>query len=424
MTKHVSPKALLCGSTALTLPFRGTTKVKADVTNPQAAVGELNKAWTEFMAKYNTDQKDVVRQEEVTRINSAVGVLQASVDDINTKLAARLSVTTKREPLPGADPEYRKLYSQYFRSGNDEQQIKSRHNVGPRAAYSVGSNPDGGFTAPVEWDRQIEDSLKLVSPMRQICTVRQVGSSTPTRLWNLRGTASGWVGEATARPQTNSSQFGTITFPMGQIYAMPSATQDLLDDSLVDIENWLFSEVDIEFAQKEGTAVVLGSGVAQPKGLLLYATAQPEHPGGAIPKQTIAGGALTGDSVLNTVYDLPSMFLADAKFIMNRNTHGKVRTLKDNTGQYLWQPSYAAGQPATLSGYPLVEVPDMPNAAVNAYPLAFGDFKRGYHIIDRVGTRILRDPYTLKPYVLFYVTKRVGGGVANPQCMRLLQVIA
>jgi HK97 family phage major capsid protein len=414
MSKLVSPAALV----------RGAIAVRADLTDPKAVFAELNKGWNEFQAKYAKDQEDVVRKEEVERINNALSNLQGMVDDQNTKLAAAQAAKTEAKPLAGADEEYRNLYTKFFRSGEAENEVKAKQFAGPRAALSIGSGPDGGLTAPVEWDRQIIDKLKLVSPMRQICTVRTVSTQTPTRLWNLRGTASGWVAETAARPQTNTSQLFTISFPTGQIYAMPAATQDVLDDALVDIEAWLMSEVDTEFAFQEGQAFIDGSGVNRPKGVLVYATAQTEHPGGAIPKQTIAGGALTADSILNTVYDLPSMYAGSARFIFNRAVHGTVRRFKDTTGQYLWQPSLALGQPATLAGYPITEMPGMPNVAVNAYPLVFGDFARGYHIIDRIGTRVLRDPYTAKPYVQFYVTKRVGGGVANPEALRLLQVLA
>ena len=417
MSLHVSKLALIASASAI-------KTVRADASDPKSILEGLQKAWATFQEKNTKEMNDVVRAEELKRIDASIGDLQAVVDEVNTRLAAIAQASGGRsseKPLPGHDPDYSKTFSRFFRTGEGEHEVKSKLAAGPRAALSVGSNPDGGFTAPVEWDRQIESALKLVSPMRQICSVRTVGTQTPTRLWNARGAASGWVGETAARPETATSTLQRITYPMGQVYAMPSATQDILDDSLIDIEAWLADEVALEFDFQEGQAFIDGSGTNRPKGFLVYATAQTEHPAGAIPKQTIAGGAITADSLVNTAYALPTAFLPNARWVANRATHGAVRRLKDTVGQYLWQP---LGQPATLLGYPVTELPGMPNVAVNAYPMAFGDFQRGYHIIDRMGVRILRDPYTAKPYTLFYTTKRVGGGVNNPEALRLLQVLA
>ncbi len=417
MSIHISKRALLQGASAI-------RTVRADAADPKTLIEGIQKAFAAFKSENDEKFKDVVRSEKIERINADIGALQAVIDDVNVKLAAiAQGAGEKRKALPGEDPEYRQQFASFFRSGENEAAVKKASVQGPRAALSVGVGADGGFTAPVEWDRTIIDSLKEVSPMRQICTVRSVGTQTPTKLWNQRGATSGWVAETAARPQTNTSTLQPISFPMGQIYAMPSATQDILDDSLIDIEAWHAQEVLLEFDFQEGQAFVDGSGVNRPKGFLTYATAQAEHPGGAIPTVQVTGAAITADSIINVAYDLPSAFWSNARYVMNRPTHAIVRRLKTTTNEYLWQPSFALGQPPTLNGYPITEVPGMPNQALNARPIAFGDFRQGYHIIDRMGVRVLRDPYTAKPYVLFYTTKRVGGGVANPQALRLLQVV-
>lgn len=178
----------------------------------------------------------------------------------------------------------------------------------------------------------------------------------------------------------------------------------------------------VEFAKKEGAAFVSGTGSNQPYGILTYVTGAANaarHPYGAIALvNSGAATALTGDGIVNLVYALPSAFAANAKFFGSRPTMATVRLLKDGQGNYLWQPSYTAGQPSTLVGYPVVEVPDMPAIAANAVPLLFGDMAETYLVVDRIGISVLRDPYSNKPYVHFYTVKRVGGGVKNPEAMR------
>jgi HK97 family phage major capsid protein len=276
----------------------------------------------------------------------------------------------------------------------------------------------------VEWDRTITDKLVIISPMRDLCTVQPVGGAGYSKLINLRGTGSGWVGETDNRPGTNTPQFAEQKYGWGERYANPSATQGMLDDSELNLEQWLAGEVDTEFSYQENKAFVSGDGANKPRGLLTYAAGGTNlHPlGGIAITASGAVGGITGDAVMDLVYSLPSAFTNAARFALNRNTHLKVRKLKDNDGNYLWQPSLAAGQPATLAGYSLSEVPDMPDVATNALSIAFGDFKRAYKILDRLGVRILRDPFSNKPYISFYTTKRVGGGLENPECMKFMKI--
>ncbi|MAO01040.1 MAG: phage major capsid protein [Roseovarius sp.] len=248
-------------------------------------------------------------------------------------------------------------------------------------------------------------------------------------MFNLRGTSSGWVGETAARPATDTGTFGQLVYRVGEIYANPAATQQLLDDALVDLESWLAGEVQTEFAYQENLAFVSGSGANnRPNGLLTYITGGANaaaHPFGAVTAtNTGAAAALTGDGIVNLAMALPSAFTANARFIMNRNTMAAVRLLKDGQGNYLWQASYQAGTPQTLAGYAMVEVPAMPDVAAGAKPIVFGDFDQGYLIVDGIGTRILRDPYTNKPFVQFYTTKRVGGGLLNPEALKAQNVAA
>ena len=243
---------------------------------------------------------------------------------------------------------------------------------------------------------------------------------------SLFGTAGQWlitrayqVGEAAARPQTNSPTLAELSFPAMELYAMPAATQTLLDDAIVNIDQWIAEEVESAFAEQEGAAFVSGDGIDKPKGFLAYPmVAEASWNWGSIGvlNTGVAGAFATAnpsDILVDLVYALKAGYRQNASFVMNRKTQGAVRKFKDSTGQYLWQPPASIGAPATLMGFPLVEAETMPDMANNAIALAFGDFRRGYLVVDRAGVRILRDPYSAKPYVLFYTTKRVGGGVQD-----------
>jgi len=386
----------------------------------KGAIEVLNKAFHDFKAEHKTQLdehkkgvNDSLQAIKVDRINDELGKLQAAVDSANVKLAG-LEMPGSGDGKTYKNKEHVDAVQAYMKSG----EIK--------AALTKGSNPDGGYTVPTEWDRTIIDKLVLVSPMRQICGVQSISTNAFSKLFNLRGTASGWVGEAAARPNTANSTLGTLTYTTGEIYANPKATQQLLDDSLVDLEAWLSSEVETEFSYQENLAFVSGDGTNKPNGVLTYVTGGANaaaHPFGAITTvNSGAAGSVTADSVHSLIAALPEVYTQNARFIMNRTTVGAIRLLKDTTNQYLWQPSYQAGQPSTLAGYAITEVPAMPNVAAAAKPILFGDFKRGYLIVDRVGVRVLRDPYTDKPNIAFYTTKRVGGGVLNPEVIKAMNI--
>lgn len=381
--------------------------LNSDFESFKAAMAEKDK---ELAKKFD----DVVTTEKIDRINSSVGELQKLVDDANAKIAA-MSMSAGGS-IEVKDKEYTDAFRAHFRKGDVQ------------ASLNKGAADEGGYLAPVEWDRTITDKLVQVSPMRQIASVQTISTAGFTKLFNLRGTASGWVGETAARPQTNTPTFGSMTFSTGEIYANPAATQQMLDDAAINLDQWLAGEVEGEFAYQEGLAFLSGDGTNKPRGLLTFVTggtAAAVNPLGAIQlKMAAAAAAIDKDELVDLVYMLPAAFTQEARFIMNRTVQGTIRKLKDGDGNYLWQPSYVAGQPATLLGYPVTEMPGMPNLAANALPIAFGDFRRGYLIVDRVGIRVLRDPFTNKPYVHFYTTKRVGGGVQNPETIKILKMAA
>lgn len=416
--KHYSPPALLARSTALVTP-RAVTGfgVRADANDPKALIGQLNAAFEEFKKandeKLNAKVDDVVLNEKVERINSSIGDFQKAIDELNAKLAAAELGGGAGQPV---DREYTNAFNAHFRKGEVQ------------AALNKGADDEGGYLAPVEWDRTIIDELVQVSPMRQIAQVQTISTAGFKKLYNLRGTGSGWVGETAARPETSTPEFGTMTFATGELYANPAATQQLLDDAAIDLEQWLSGEVNTEFAYQEGIAFVSGNGTNKPYGFLTFVTGAANaavNPLGAIQLTTAASAtAVTTDELIDLVYSLPGELSANARFVLNRSSLATARKLRDGDNNYIWQPSFQAGQPSQLLGFPVTEMAAMPNIGAGAVPIAFGDFRRGYLIVDRTGVRVLRDPYTNKPYVMFYTTKRVGGGVQDPQAIKALKMAA
>lgn len=411
MSKHIPPRS-----------FRGVTSPRADAS-PDAILAGLNKAFETFketndkrLTELAKGQEDVVRTEQVNRINAAVGDLQTALDLANERIANLAMGGVGGGGRKIRDAEYSKSFLAHMRRGDVQ------------ASLNKGVAQEGGYLTPVEWDRTITDRLVQISPMRAICSVMTISTNGFSKLFNNRGTTSGWVGEPDARPATATPTLGPVTFNTGELYANPAATQQILDDAEIDLENWLAAEVDTEFAYQEGLAFLSGNGTNKPNGILTYITGGANaatHPWGAIlTKNSGAAAALTSDGIIDLIYELPSEYSGAARFAMNRLTHAAVRKLKDGQNNYLWQPSYQAGQPAQLLGYPITEMPGMPNIAAGTKPILFGDFRRGYLIIDRLGVRVLRDPFTNKPYVNFYTTKRVGGGLINPDVLKALNIAA
>ena len=297
-------------------------------------------------------------------------------------------------------------------------------------AMSIGSNADGGYTVPVELEHEIGKRLTAISPIRSIAGVRTISGNVYKKPFMTAGPAVGWVGETDARTQTASPTLDQLSFPAMELYAMPAATSTLLEDSAVNIDEWLAQEVEAVFAAQEGTAFVTGDGSNKPKGFLAYDTvANASWSWGNLGFiASGAAGAFTGshpsDALVDLIYALKAGYRQNANFLMNRKTQSAIRKFKDSAGQYLWQPPAVAGGRASLMTFPVVEAEDMPDIAAGSLSIAFGDFGRGYLIVDRAGVSVLRDPYSAKPYVLFYTTKRVGGGVQDFDAIKLMKFAA
>lgn len=423
--EHVQP-----GAFALARPRAITgLGIRADGSDPKTMLANLVKSFEDFKVANEERLKskaDVVLDEKVEKINSAVGNFQTAIDEINAKFASATLGGPGGSPDQFADPEYSKAWASFFRDGDGESQIKARQKEGPRAAMTVGSNPDGGYLAPVEWDRTITARLKEISPIRQNAQVQSISGPGFRKLYNDRAVGSGWVGETASRPATSTPQVTPLDFNVGELYAFPFASQQLLEDSEVNIENWLKDETEVEFSRQENIAFVAGDGVNKPFGVLTYVTGAAnaaKHPWGAIGViNSGAAGGLTADGIINLFYDIPSAFRQGAKLYTSRLAQRDMRKLKDGQGNYLWQPSFVAGQPATLAGEAIVEVPDMPAVAAGNIAALYGNMAATYLVVDRIGISVLRDALTNKPFVGFYTRKRVGGGVFNPEPMRALKI--
>jgi HK97 family phage major capsid protein len=373
---------------------------------------------------------DVLSDQKVDRINAALTEQKRVLDELVLR-GRRPSLGTppggaKHFPT-GAELEHRSAFDMYVRNG-EASGLKRLE--GKALSVSTGGGADGGYLVPEETEREIGRRLAVISPIRAISGNRQVSSNVYRKPFLISGAAAGWVGETAARTQTASPALAELAFPTVELYAMPAATQTLLDDSAVNIDEWIAAEVDTVFAEQEGAAFVNGDGENKPKGFLDYDKVAESSwewtklgfvrsgADGEFPEDNPA------DPLVDLVYALKAGYRQNGTFVMNRRTQGEIRKLKDESGQYLWAPPAQAGAPATLMGFPVVEAEDMPDIAEDSFSIAFGDFRRGYLVIDRQGVRVLRDPYSSKPYVLFYVTKRVGGGVQDFDAIKLLKFSA
>jgi HK97 family phage major capsid protein len=350
-----------------------------------------------------------------------VAALRAELDQLKANIAHGV-IAAQRPPLDGVkSAEASSFVDQYLRRGI-ESGIETK---------AIGSSSDsiGGYAVPEEIDRVIERTLTAISPIRAIANVVKVGSAGYRKLIASGGTPSGWVAYEAARPETNTPSFTEVVPASGELYANPAASQQMLDDAMFDVEQWLAHEIATEFARAEGKAFVSGSGTNQPLGFLSSpnaATLDSARPIGTL--QFIGTGtpgafpaSNPADKLIDLVQALRSPYRQGAVLVMNSSTAAAIRKFKTADGAFMFQPSLAAGQPASLLGYPLIEAEDMPDIAANSLSIAFGNFRAGYVVAERNATTILRDPYTHKPYVHFYATKRIGGQVVNSEAIKLLK---
>ena len=354
-------------------------------------------------------------------------------DGVNAKLQQqenrmtkmdRKSMTAARPVLAGAatcDVPHQKAFGAYLRSGDDDG-LRDLPMEGKAMSTAVAA--DGGYLVDPQTSETIKTALNSMASIRAIASVVTVEASSFDVLVDHAEMGSGWANETSALTETDTPQIDRITIPVNELSAMPKISQRLLDDSAFDIEGWLSGRISEKFARSEAAAFVMGDGADKPTGFLTYPTVDNDvwAWGNLGYVATGVDGAIDdGDSIIELVYSLGAEYRANATFVMNSKTAGAVRKLKDADGRFLWSDGLAAGEPARLMGYPVLIAEDMPDIASGSMAIAFGDFANGYTIAERPDVRVLRDPFSAKPHVLFYATKRVGGAVSDFKAIKLLK---
>ena len=443
---------------AKALDFSAVAYEKRDEPTIKSVADALDKIATAFDEYKKTND---ARIEAVKAGNSTA--------DLDTKLAkmdadmtglseakSRLEKLEAKLARPGAlagggekgetpeSVEYREAFVDWVRNPQDtDRQVRANQAAKAleakradgretRATQTVTNNTSaGGFALPEFIERQIARLSVDMSPIRQISTVRTVSTPDYKELFDVNGATFEWLGETDTRNQTNTPDLREITPTFGMASAKPQASEESLDDLFFNVEQWLIQSAAEAIAQGEGAAFVGGNGTKKPTGFLAgptpVATADATRAFGTL--QYIASGQAaamptSADIFLDMVYGIRARYRNNAQWVTSKAVLASMRKFKDTTGQYLWQPALTAGQPATFLGYGITEAEDMPAVAANAFPLAFGDFKEGYLICDRVGTRMTRDEITTPGFVKFYIRKRVGGIIRNSQAIKLLKIAA
>ena len=374
-----------------------------ELTQIKGAVDEMNRAFNEFKEVHARGEA------EVKSHGTMLGETKAKLDAINTRLD-QLDVKLQR-PTVGTtgeesvnDRQYKAVFEKYFRTG--EMLSKSEYK-----ALTTDDDPNGGFLLPRNVRAGIIEKLVEISPVRALATVETIGLGDSLDVPKEGSTnfAWGWVGEQAARPATANGTFALDSIPTHEQYAKPQATQKMLDDNSFNVEAWISRKVNQVFAKGEGLGFISGNGVTQPEGLLSASGIAEVNSGDA--------NLLTADGVQKVYYALPEPYAVNGTWLMRRLTVQAIRLFKDSQNQYLWQPALGQASPSTILGQPYREAIDMPAVAANAFPILFGDFKAAYVVVDRMGVRVLRDPYSSKPMVEFYTTRRVGGQVVLAEAL-------
>ena len=372
-------------------------------------------------------------QEVARAVEGFAHDLKSFQDDINSRFQAQekkmskldqknafvgrpaLSMATDETPL------HQKAFDLYLRSGDDDA-LRGLELEGKAMSTAVAG--DGGYLVDPETSGRIQSVLASTASIRAISNVVQVEASSFDVLIDHGDVGHGWASESGSAEETGTPVIDRITIPLNELSALPKASQRLLDDSAFDIEGWLASRIADKFARAEASAFINGDGVDKPTGFLTHATVGNDlwSWGNIGYVKTGSAGQITqADVIVDLVYALGAQYRANATFVMNSKTAGAIRKMKDTDGRFLWSDGLAAGEPARLLGYPVLIAEDMPDIADGADAVAFGDFSAGYTIAERPDLRVLRDPFSAKPHVLFYATKRVGGDVSDFAAIKLLR---
>lgn len=395
-----------------------------EVTSHVSALGH---AWEQFKQVNDTRLNDIERKgyadplydEHLNNISESLDNYKKRLDQIETAYN-RPSLGEESVKSDAAfsqkNGEHSKAFRNYLRKGMDGglEALQTK-------ALSVGSDPDGGYLVTPSMSATIVQAIFETSPMRQLASVETISTDSLDMIDDHTALAAGWTSETSViSADTATPMIAKRNIPTHELYAQPKATQKLVDDAAIDVEAWLSGKIADIFSRTQNTAFVSGNGVGQPRGILTYAAGtswgQVQQVGSG------SSGVVTADSLISLFYSLKDAYARRASFLMNRSVVQAIRLLKETTGQYIWQPGLSAGAPDTLMGVPVYLAADMPVAASGSLSVAVGDFAAAYQIVDRQGIRILRDPFTEKPFVKFYATTRVGGDVTNFEAIKLLKL--
>jgi len=389
------------------------TEVMPRVEGAVPAIQDVKQAVSGFVNEFKGFQAEI--ETKLQQTEERVTML-----DRKSQIAARPHLSAAVD----AGAPHQKAFNAYLRSGDDDG-LRGLELEGKSLSTAV--NSDGGYLADPQTSESVQSVLMNTASIRSIASVVHVEATSYDVLVDHTEAGAGWASETGPSTETDTPQIDRITIPLHELSALPKASQRLLDDSAFDIEGWVANRIADKFARAEAAAFVSGDGVDKPTGFLTY---------GSAPSETAVWGeighVLTGadgdfdatnpaDAIVDLVYALGARYRANASFVMNSKTAGAVRKMKDADGRFLWSDGLAAGEPARLMGYPVLISEDMPDIASWSPAIAFGDFASGYTIAERPDLRILRDPFSAKPHVLFYATKRVGGDVSDFNAIKVLK---
>jgi HK97 family phage major capsid protein len=390
-------------------------------------VHAMGSAWEQFKSVNDTRLREIERKgnadplylEHLQRIGDALDRQKSRIDTLET-VSYRPSADLPQVKMSSAEiGEYRSAFTNYLRKGM-EAGLEQIH---LKALSVSGDGSEGGYLVTPQMSETITSIVRESSPMRALASVETISSDTLDVIEDATDTQATWITETGTRADTDNATFGKRSIESHEMYAQPRATQKLIDDASIDVEQWVSNKIAERFARLEANAFIAGDGIGKPTGILSYTSGTNWGQVQQINSGTSA--VITTDGLIKAYYALKDEFAKNATFLMNRSAVQAVRLLKDTaTDQYLWQPGLALGAPDSLLGAPVALASDMPAPAAGTLSVAVGDFKRAYLIVDRVGIRILRDPYTAKPFVKFYATKRVGGEVINFDAVKLLKLAA
>lgn len=384
------------------------------MTNVTTRMEQLANTWEHF--KDHNDR----RLSEIEKKGSADPLTIEAMNKMNFTMdrlkSLELAVTRpdlgSHEDLASFESsrQHKSAFLNYIRKGVESDLLNIE-----KKALSIAVDADGGFLVPQEISKKVIKLAQEISPMRQLASVEEISTDSLDIIEDFNLATASWSAtESAAVVETATPQIGRKTILVNELYAQPKATQRLIDDNQFNAESWLIEKLAEIFAKTENSTFINGDGIGKPKGFLTYTDIGTINSG--------VSAAVTADSVVRLVYSLKEDYMANATFLMNRQTVQQVRLLKDTTNNYIWNPSFVSGKDDTLFGIPVKQAVDMPVPAASVNAIVLADFKKAYQIVDRFGIRILRDPYTEKPFVKFYATKRVGGDVVCKDAIKFLKL--